>query len=196
MIKLLSKILGGLTVVMGQQLIDVNWSLDDKLEENGISKDILEADVFDKSEFENELFNEIADFRDRYDKNLPNMFRKAYVKAINEKLRADTKKFFIEKAYNKVSKTDFHDYQQINLNYELDEKDLKTLQNEMVSMYWVLNENLINTEIRIFKNMTQKTNYELSNKVIVERFMQLHNETFLQKFDNKTYRRTYIKEAR
>jgi len=99
------------------------------------------------------------------------MFRKAYVKAINEKLRADTKKFFIEKAYNKVSKTDMHDYQQINLNYELDEKDLKTLQNEMVSMYWVLNENLINTEIRIFKNMTQKTNYELSNKVIVERFM-------------------------
>ena len=49
---------------------------------------------------------EIDEFRDRYDKNLPNMFRKKYVAAINQKLREDTKKFFIEKAYNNISKED------------------------------------------------------------------------------------------
>lgn len=195
MIKLLSRVVGGFSVVMGQQLIDVNWSLDEQLEENGISANILEADVFDVYEYRAELMEEIDDFRDRYDTNLPNMFRKAYVKAINEKLREDTKKFFIEKAYNNVSQSDFKQIK-INLDYELSEKDLKTLETEMISKYWVLNEYWINSEIKIFKNLTHRTNEELSNKVIVDRFLELRDETFQKKFDDKEYRRTYIKEAR
>ena len=61
------------------------------------------------------------------------------------------------------------------------------LENEMISKYWVLNENLINDEIKIFKNLTHKSNYELSNRVIRDRFLDLHDESFLERFDNKSY---------
>ena len=66
----------------------------------------------------------------------------------------------------------------------------------MIAKYWVLNEQYINDEIKIFKNLTHNTNYEISNKVITDRFLELHHDDILDKFENKTYRKTYISEAR
>ena len=76
----------GLAIVIGQQLIvdeDTASLLNEMLDENGIHESVFDAEYFNVSQFRVELVLEIDEFRDRYDTNLPDMFRKKYVTAVN-----------------------------------------------------------------------------------------------------------------
>ena len=75
--------MSGLTIVAGQQLVVDDKPLDDLMKENGIEESIFVADYFDVSLFRVTLAKDVNNFRDGCNTNMPKMFRRKYVNAIN-----------------------------------------------------------------------------------------------------------------